>query len=119
MAVDPARALLVTKQYRYKIIDNASIKALYPNADELIIETNLDEAGGNALASSLFNQTKDASKTFTLDIEGLIYAEDFIGGPNRYTVSFSRHPAAGSNVYTLIKAKPQFFDGRTTITVRG
>jgi hypothetical protein len=119
MALDPTRAALVLQEYRYSTNEDASIKAKYTNARELVIATNLDQAGGAALAVSVFNATKNRALAFEVTVEGVLFLEDFVGGAPRYTVSFTRYPEAGSNIYMVTSASIDYFNGRTTLTVRG
>lgn len=119
MAIDPTRAALVTQEYRYSTNEDPSIKAKFANAREIIISTNLDQAGGAALSSAIFNATKSYARAFEVTIEDVLYLEDFTGGAPRYTVSFSRHPAAGPNIYMVVAASIDYMNNRTTLTVRG
>lgn len=119
MALDPARAALVMQEYRYSIVEDASIRAAYPNATEVVITTNRDLAGGSALAASLYAQTSGTARVYSVTIEDVLYAEDWITAPNRYTLSFDRHPGTGGRVYTLIKSEIDYLAGTTVLTVRG
>lgn len=120
MALDPARAALVTQDYRYAKNEDTSIKArLGSGSPELLILTNLDATGGTALASSWFTLCSAYANTYDVQVEGVFYLEDFTTSPNRYTLSFSRHPDAGTNTYTVIGAKIDYYANRTTLTVRG
>lgn len=120
MALDPTRAALVTKEYRYSITEDSSIKALYPNASEIVLETSLDSTSGAALSSALFGVTSVYARQFEVVIEDVLFPEDFLVSPNRYVVNFSRHPAGGTtDTYTVIKAEIDYFAGTTTLTVRG
>ncbi|RZF61213.1 hypothetical protein EWE75_18655 [Sphingomonas populi] len=108
------------QEYRYTIVEDASIKALYPAAIEIEVDTNLDASGGAALASSLWGQTNSIARQFDVEIEDVLYLDDFLTSPNRYVVSFDKHPAAGvGKTYTLIGAKIDYSANRTTLTVRG
>lgn len=95
MALDPTRAQLVSSAYRYKTIDDASIKAQYPNAREIVIDTSLDETSAGYLAQATFNSTKNASRTYEVVVRDRVLLDDFLDGAPRYKVDFgSRHPAA-------------------------
>lgn len=95
MALDPTRAQLVSSAYRYKTIDDASIKAQYPNAREIVIDTSLDETSAGYLAQETFNSTKNASRTYEVVVRDRVMLDDFLDGAPRYKVDFgSRHPAA-------------------------
>ena len=123
MAVDPSRAVLVVKPFRFvespSATAQAAVKAIYDKAPVVEIETNLDEAGATALASDLAAMTTPFARTFNVVIEDVLYPEDFIGGALRYTLQFERHPMAGTNSYTVVGAKIDYLNNRTTLTVRG
>lgn len=95
MALDPTRAQLVSSAYRYTTVEDAAIKAQYPNAREIIIDTSLDKASAGDLASSTFGMTKNDSRTYEVVVRDRVLANDFLDGAPRYKVDFgSRHPAA-------------------------
>lgn len=121
MAIDPARATLVLNERRYTAVEDATIKAYWLDAAEIVVDTNLDEAGGTALASALFGQTSTYTRVFKVVIEDVLFLEDFTAGPNRYVLDLgTRHPAAGtSTTYTVIAAQIDYLGNRTTLTVRG
>jgi hypothetical protein len=97
----------------------AAIKAAYDKAPVIEVETNLDLAGASALAADLANVTTSFARTFTVLVEDVLCPEDFIGGAPRYALQFERHPMAGSGTYTVIGAKIDYLNNRTTLTVRG
>lgn len=123
MAIDPNRAALVLQEFRYASApsptESATIKAQYDKAKVIEVETNLDSEGGAALASDIAALTSKFVRTFTVQVEGVFYPEDFIGGAPRYTLEFERHVSVGPNPYTVVEAEPDFFLDLTTLTVRG
>ncbi len=123
MAVDPSRALLVVKEYRYAESPNstaqANIKAVYNKAPSIEIDTNLAETGALALADDLAAITTGFARVFTVYVEDVLYPEDFLGGSPRYTLNFERHASAGAGTYTVIGAKIDYLNNRTILTVRG
>lgn len=120
MALDPERASLVSQPYRYAILDDEDTLALYRNSKVIEIATNLDKAGGEALAREIFDASGVSTRTFTLTIEGILDLDDFVDGPPRFRLMFDRHPAANpAKVYTVISAQPKRLANTTTIKVRG
>ena len=118
--IDTNRAILISKEYRYVTRSDAAIRDKFPGATEIIIDTNLDEAGATAFADALFaaaSTTKLSAFTFTID--GLLYPEDFTVAPPRFTLSFPSFPSSVGNTYTVISAAPDFANNRTALTVRG
>lgn len=119
MAIDATRAALVTQEYRYRIVEDAAIKARHPAAKEVVIETNLPAGAGDTLATTLFNATSTFTTVFEVEVEGLFFAEDFLDGMPRYTLRFDRHPATGTQTYQVITVKPRLLANRTVLAVRG
>lgn len=120
MTIDPARAALVSQAYRYATNEDAMIFANSAGqAIEITIDTNLDATGGAAMSNAVFLATKNQAQTFTLDIEDVMFLEDWGTAPARYTLNFSRHPATGNAAYTVIGATVDYFANTTTLTVRG
>lgn len=94
MALDPSRAQLVSTQYRYETVEDAAIKAQYPNAREIVLETSLESAAAKTLANSTFRQTGKEARTYEVVVRDRLLSADFMGGAPRYTADFgSRHPA--------------------------
>ncbi|GAA0456789.1 MULTISPECIES: hypothetical protein [Sphingomonas] len=120
MALDPERASLVSQPYRYAILDDEDTLALYRNSKAIEIATNLDKAGGEALAREIFDASGVSTRTFSLTIEGALSLDDFVGGPPRYRLKFDRNPAANpAKTYTVIAARFRPLSNTTTLTVRG
>ena len=120
MALDTNRALLVSKEYRYTIREDANIRARFPSASEIIIDTNLDEAAANTFADALFAAASSTKLTaFTFEIAQLLYPEDFTVSPPRFTLSFPRFPVSAGTTYTVTSANPNYATGKTVVTVRG
>lgn len=120
MALNAARAALVLREYRYAIAQDATVKARFPEAREVVIETNLDENGGATLANSVMSLTKTLPKVYDIPIVGILFLEDFTNGPARYTVTLQHHPAASEKaVYTLIGARIDYGQNRTVLKVLG
>ncbi len=94
MALDPSRAQLVSTQYRYETVEDAAIKAQYPNAREIVLETSLESAAAKTLANSTFRQTGKEARTYEVVVRDRLLSADFMGGAPRYKIDFgSRHPA--------------------------
>lgn len=120
MALDPNRAALVLNEYRYYTpADNVGLKSLYPNATEIVITTNLDADGATALGNSLASQCGVVARAFSFDIVGVLWPEDWMTSPQRYTLTFANHPASAGATYTLVSVKVQYGKGTATLTVRG
>lgn len=122
MAVDPARASLVTQDYRYVAAPapskGAAIKAAYPLAPTIEIDTNLDQAGATALANDLANATDTFVRTFAVGIGDVLYTDDFTDGAPRWLLDFPRYASAGG-VYSTTAATFDYFNGTGTLKVRG
>lgn len=123
MAVDPARATLVVKEYRYAEAPapttGAAIRAKFDNAKLIEIDTNLDQAGAQALANEIAATTSNFVRTFSVPFEDALYPEDFTGGAPRYFLDFPRHASAGPNAHTVVSATIDYFNDLTTVKVRG
>lgn len=118
--VDPARAALVLKEYQYKTHDSTANKTLYgASALEIDINTNTDATSAQALADSIFTQSSAFARGFTQTVEGVFYLSDMIGGFPRYTIAYSRHPAAGTSTYTAVGMTIDYDTFLTSMTVRG
>lgn len=120
MALDPNRASLVMQEYRYtnSTVEDASIAAKFDNASEMLLDTNLDEGAATSLSNYLFNLTKTPAKVFSMTVEGVLYPEDFTVSPPRYTLALQRHPAAGTDTYTLGSATVDWGAGTIDYSVR-
>lgn len=123
MAIDPARASLVVQEYRYAeapdISASAAIRAAFDLAPVIEIDTNLDATGGAALAAEIAQAASKFVRTFSVRIEDALYPEDFTDGAPRYTLAFDRHASVGLSPYSVVAAKIDFFNDRSTLTVRG
>lgn len=121
MALDPNRAALVVQEYRYaeapSTSASANIKARFDKAQVIEIDTNLTADGAQALADDIASLTSTYVPTFTFDIDGVMYPEDFIGGAPRHTLDFPRHASAGNGTYTVVGTKIDFGKNVTSITV--
>ena len=119
--LDPARAALVVKEYRYATMPSsaagATIKARYPNARVIELDTNLDATGGLALATDIAGMTSTFARTFTFDLDGVYFPEDFQDGAPRHTLDFPRQGSA-TGTFTVVGAKIDYQNNLTTLTVR-
>lgn len=118
MAIDPTRALFVQQEYRFEEVSDLTVKAAYPNAAELEISTNLDQASALIVANSIAAATKAHALGFTVPIDEPLYLEDFDGSPPRYTVTSDEHKVAARPV-RLESVRVNYLTGATILTVRG
>lgn len=123
MAIDPTRAALVLEEYRYasapSASESAAIKAKYEKAKVIEVQTNLDSDGGAALAADIAALTSKFVRTFTVQVDGVFFPEDFLGGAPRYKLEFDRFVSVGANPYMVVQADPDYLNDLTTLTVRG
>lgn len=114
------RAALVTQEYRYVTAVDTSVKARAPLANDLEIDTNLDAAGAQDFATSLFARTSGFAQTYTIPIQGFYTLDDFAAQCPRFTLVFDRHPNINpATIFTVIGASIDYSAGTTTLTVRG
>lgn len=118
MALDPSRASFVSQQYRYEIITDAPVSAIFPASQILTIETNLTEASAVTLADQLAEEATEAAKVVSFVIEGAISPDTFAGGVPRFIVEAPSLNISG-RVMKLTSMKVDHNTGRTEVTVRG
>ena len=118
MAVDVTRVSFVKQNYRYQTASDASIKTKYPNANEIVHQTNLSAASAATLATAYFNMVKGFPQAYSVEIEGVLQLEDLDTAPTHYTVSFPQY-ATDSRTFKLVSAEIDYVANRTKLVIRG
>ena len=118
MPLDPARATFVSHEYRYAEKFDSTVKALYPDARLIEINTNLSAASADALATSYLNDQKTSAIALEVTVDGALNLSDFMTGPNRYTLVSETYQTAG-RTFKLAGAQVDYLRGITTLRLRG
>lgn len=115
---DYTRASFVQSEYRYKISENATVKAKFPDAVEKIIDSQLSEASAATLVATYFAELSKAAIVFTVEIDGYMLPEDLEGNIPSYTVAFPKYVTDG-RTFKLARFDCDFLAQKTNITIRG
>jgi hypothetical protein len=117
-ALDPARALYVQQAYRYAEVSNVALKSIASDIVAYKIDTQLSEADAAALAADIFAVTGKATRSYDIEIEGLVKPADLDGYVPTFLLYSDRLGLDG--VLTRAETiKPQLLTGTTKLTVRG
>lgn len=107
MPLDPARASFVSQSHRYEVVTLPLVKAKYPGALELTIDTQLSAASAAALAGSISAEAQNASTTFTLMIQEYWSPDLFAGGVPRVILNLPGWNETGRTFKVMaMKADP-------------
>lgn len=117
MAIDPSRALFVSKDYRYAVINDADVLGNFPNARAVVLETNLDESDAAALAAQIKAQNEQLPMAFQIEIDGALDIEAFDGGLPHYTLEFQQYET-DSRLFKLVACEIDYMTDTTMLTVR-
>lgn len=118
MAIDPSRAALINREFRYVRLSDFSVRSTYPQAREITLDTQLQEAPATALANQIFNDTKTFKTVFQVEIDGTLELEDFDLSVPTYILDAPDYATDG-RVLKLIYADIDYQANATTLTVRG
>ena len=80
MSIDPSRYGLITNEYRWKELFDATMSSTYLKARELEIKTNLDLGLISQLLEDVFDVIGNIRRRFAIDVKGT----DFIS-PNDFS----------------------------------
>ncbi|MGK2911224.1 MAG: hypothetical protein ACSLE1_15695 [Sphingobium sp.] len=117
MAVTAARAAFVLNEWRYQIAEDTSVKTKFPNAREVVLETQLAQAAATTLAAAYLAETDSLAMVYEVDIEDVIHLED-LSNLARYYCTFPGHVDDG-RIYRLISAEVDYLANRSKLRVRG
>ena len=114
---DYEHALFVLHEYRIAEAKTPSILATNDKAAEIEIDTALNEADADALADAILADNVNP-RLHEVDIEGLLWLDNFIGGPPSWLCTFA-HDAVNGDTTKTISTTVNFESGVSTIEVRG
>ncbi len=117
-SLDTTRVAFVKQPYRYQIVSDAAVKADFPNAQEIQIDTNLAASDASALATTYFNLIKTFPQVYEVEIEAAIHLEDFVTTVPHYTVSFPAYSTDG-RTFKLVSVSTDYLADRSTLVIRG
>lgn len=109
-------ALFVLNEYRRAVKPDYDVLANNDSAAEITIDTSLNEATANALASKILTENAHP-RIHSATVEGLIWTDWFIGGPPQWQVVFD-HDAVDEPM-KCVSLVCSFEDGTTQLEVRG
>ena len=116
--LDPTRAAFASQEFRFETAEDLSVKANYPNAVELVIDTQLAAASAATLASTMLAATKTHALAFEVEIDGVLNLNDFDTTVNHYTVSFPQYATDG-RTFKLVNAEMDWAANKTILRIRG
>ena len=70
MPINPARYGFITNEYRYRVVENATLEAAYEKARELEINTKLDVGLITSLLTDLFGVIGAVRRRFVVEFKG-------------------------------------------------
>ena len=118
MPIDFNRASFVQRSHRYETVEDLSIRATYPSARELTLDTNLTAPDANAIATALFNDNSRPALAYRVVVEGTIPLDSIEGGTLRWTLDSSEYSTDG-RVLKTAEFEVDYENNRTTMKVRG
>ena len=119
MPVDPNRASFVQQEFRFEEADDLNVRAVYPTARSLTLNTNLtNPAVAAALANAIFAEARKPASAFKVEVEGFIQIDTLNGGPLRYEVHSPRYGITGQ-VYSVAGYETDPLRNTTVFEVRG
>lgn len=116
--LDPTRATFVKREHRFIKAEDSTVKARFPNARKITLQTQLGEADASALASAYLAETKDHAQAYTVEIDGIWTTSDLVGDVKRFQCYFDRMGLEGRTL-KLVSVKCRYQSGTTVIVVRG
>lgn len=114
----PALAAFVMQPYRYESDEDATIKATYKNAEEMIFETNLDGTTAAALATKIFNVVSGFAEAYSVTVEGVYTSDMFEGGPPLWTLTDNSLKTDG-RTFRTVGTSVNWMENTTTFVIRG
>lgn len=118
MSNDPNRSAFVQHEYRYETAQDLGIKATYPNARELVHNTNLSDADASRLAGLMLAEGSINAQAFKVTVEGHYGLEDIVGGPMCFVLDAPQYVTDG-RVSKSAEFECDPLANRTAIVVRG
>jgi hypothetical protein len=115
---DYARASFVQSEFRYKIAEDVTIKSKFPDAQEIVIDTQLSETDAAALVTTYFAELSKTAIVFTVEIDGVMKPEDLKTAIPSYTASFTQY-LTDSRTFKLTRFETDFLAQKTTLVIRG
>jgi hypothetical protein len=108
----------VTSEFRYVQVDNPSVRAQYTStAQEIVIDTNLDEAGAIRRANEEL-AAGGTTRVFEITVQQLYLPDDFVEAPPRFAL-YSKADNLDGDVFTAFEvAGVDFTHGTSTLRVR-
>lgn len=117
MALDTNRAAFVQQEYRYAIKPNFDVLARNPAARTVTVDTNLDEASANALATKYLAENANP-RVFEIVLQGVTYLDTFVGTVPTFVLNAPKYQT-DSRVLKVIGFSTDFEANTTTLQVRG
>lgn len=117
MSLDPTRAAFVQKDYRYKTAEDLSVKANYPHAKEVTLNTQLDEASATSMATDLLDDLKVGKSVISLEVAEVISSDTLTGELTRYSATFPEFGISGKTV-KVVSIETDFLHQRTKMVVQ-
>ena len=114
---DYEHALFVLNEYRYAEAKSEGIRAINDSASTIEIVTSLNEADAQELADAILADNVNP-RLHEVNIEGLLWLNNFVGGPPSWVCTFE-HDAVQGKTQKTISASVDFAEGISTIEVRG
>lgn len=118
MALDPTRAARSTREFEYETVQDFDVRAAHPQAREIMLNTQLDEAAAATLAQNIFDETSSMARVFEVVIQGAVPVEAFDLSPPTYTLDAATFATDGRTL-KVIDAEIDYRADTTTLTVRG
>lgn len=109
-------ALFVLNEYRIAVKPDHDVLANNDGAQEISIDTSLDEATADALAAKILADNAHP-RLIAATIEGLLWTDWFVGGPPQWQAVFD-HDAVDEPMKG-ISVSCDFNAGSTELEVRG
>ena len=118
LELNPARATFVRKAYRDAIAQDFDVKANYPSARSVTIQTNLSGAESLALANKILQDGKVPKLSFEVTFEGTMELSTLVGQNPSVIANFPRLKTTG-RAMRIVSVRTDYQENITTVTVRG
>lgn len=114
----PARAAFVMQEYRYESDEDTDIKATYPNAVELVIETELSLSVAATIGAKVFDVVKTFAEAYEVVVEGVYTPEILDGTPPQFTLDVPEYET-DARIFRTVSIKVDWMNNLTTFVIRG
>ena len=118
VTLNPARATFVQREFRYETVEDLAIKAVYPNAQEIKVDTQLSVASAATLATAIFNESKKSALVFEVEYEGIFELSDLDGSKLHYTLDAPFYQTDG-RTFKLVSVDVDYLNNISKLVIRG